>query len=57
MIAHVKAKYANGVLAPLEPLDLKEGAGVTVPVECGPADGVGGGVGAEAGVGRDCGNG
>ena len=28
MIANVKARYANGVLAPLEPLDLEEGAEV-----------------------------
>ena len=33
MIAHVKAKYQNGVLTPLEPLDLEEGAEVTVSVE------------------------
>ncbi len=33
MIANVKARYANGVLTPLEPLDLEEGAEVTVSVE------------------------
>lgn len=33
MIANVKAKYSNGVLTPLEPLDLAEGAEVTVSVE------------------------
>ena len=33
MITNVKAKYANGVLTPLEPLDLEEGAEVTVSVE------------------------
>lgn len=33
MIAHVKARYENGVLTPLEPLDLAEGAEVTVSVE------------------------
>ena len=30
MIANVRARYANGVLTPLEPLDLEEGAEVTV---------------------------
>ncbi len=29
----VRAKYENGVLTPLEPLDLKEGAEVMVSVE------------------------
>lgn len=29
----VRAKYENGVLTPLEPLDLEEGADVTVSVE------------------------
>ena len=33
MKASVKAKYANGVLKPLEPLDLEEGAEVTVSVQ------------------------
>ena len=33
MVTHVKAKYANGVLTPLEPLDLEEGAEVMVSVE------------------------
>ena len=33
MIANVKARYANGVLTPLEPLDLEEGAEVVVLVE------------------------
>ena len=37
MIANVKARYANGVLTPLEPLDLEEGAEVTVSVEGSPA--------------------
>ena len=32
----VRAKYANGVLTPLEPLDLEEGAEVTVSVEGSP---------------------
>ena len=39
MTTHVKARYANGVLTPLEPLDLEEGAEVTVLVEEGQADG------------------
>ena len=33
MIAKVKARYADGVLTPLEPLDIDEGAEVTVSVE------------------------
>ena len=33
MIANIKARYANGVLTPLEPLDLEEGAEVVVSVE------------------------
>ncbi len=33
MIANIKARYANGVLTPLEPLDLEEGADVVVSVE------------------------
>ena len=37
MIANVKARYANGVLTPLEPLDIEEGAEVTVSVEGAPA--------------------
>lgn len=37
MIANVKAKYSNGVLTPLEPLDLAEGAEVTVSVEEAPS--------------------
>ncbi len=36
MIAHVKARYENGVLTPLEPLDLEEGVEVTVSVEDAP---------------------
>ena len=35
MIATVKAKFAKGVLTPLEPLDLREGAEVTIHVENG----------------------
>ncbi len=33
MMTNVKATYANGALVPLEPLDLEEGAEVTVSVE------------------------
>ncbi len=37
MIARVKARFSDGVLTPLEPLDLEEGAEVTVSVEETPA--------------------
>ena len=37
MIAKVKAKYLNGAMMPLEPLDLEEGREVVVTIE----DGVG----------------
>ena len=33
MITNVKARYSNGALVPLEPLDLKEGKEVTVSIE------------------------
>ena len=33
MIANVKARFSNGVLTPLEPLDLKEGEEVMVSIE------------------------
>ncbi len=33
MIANVKAKFSNGVLVPLEPLDLEEGVEVTVSIK------------------------
>lgn len=33
MIANVKARYSNGVLTPLEPLDLEEGKEVLVSIE------------------------
>ena len=33
MIANVKARFSNGVLMPLEPLDLEEGDEVIVTVE------------------------
>ena len=33
MIANVKARYSNGALVPLEPLDLEEGKEVTVSIE------------------------
>ena len=34
----VRARYENGVLTPLEPLDLEEGAEVMVSVESAPAE-------------------
>ena len=37
----VRAKYENGVLTPLEPLDLEEGAEVMVSVEGAPAEATG----------------
>ena len=46
MTTTVKATYANGVLTPSEPLDLKEGEQVTVSIEDAPA--VGGGLAAIA---------
>ena len=33
MTTTIKATYANGVLTPVEPLDLEEGAEVTVSIE------------------------
>lgn len=33
MVAGVKAKYADGVLTPLEPLDLQEGEEVRLSIE------------------------
>ena len=32
MIANVRARYANGVLTPLEPLELEDGAEVAVSI-------------------------
>ena len=37
MITNVKARYSNGALVPLEPLDLEEGKEVMVSVEDAPA--------------------
>ena len=37
MTITIKARYANGQLTPLEPLDLEEGTEVMVSVEEGPA--------------------
>ncbi len=37
MIANVKARFSNGALMPLEPLDLEEGDEVMVSVEATPA--------------------
>ena len=36
MIRNVKAKFTNGTIVPLEPLDIEEGAEVTVSVEGAP---------------------
>ncbi len=36
MIANVKARFSNGALMPLEPLDLEEGEEVMVSIEDGP---------------------
>ena len=36
MITNVKAKYSNGALVPMEPLDLEEGEEVMVSVEDSP---------------------
>ena len=36
MTPNVRARYTNGTLVPLEPLDLEEGAEVTVSVEGAP---------------------
>ena len=33
MIANVKARFSNGALVPLEPLDLEEGKEVVVSIE------------------------
>ena len=33
MIANVRARFSNGALVPLEPLDLEEGDEVTVSIE------------------------
>ena len=37
MIANVKARFSNGVLTPLEPLDLEEGKEVVVSIEDAPS--------------------
>ena len=39
MTTTVKATYSNGVLTPLEPLDLEEGEQVTVSIEDAPPSG------------------
>ena len=36
MIANVKARYTNGALVPLEPLDLEEGREVVVAIDEAP---------------------
>ena len=40
MIANFKARYENGVLAPLEPLDLEEGKEVVVSIRDAPSRGL-----------------
>lgn len=40
MIANFKARYENGVLTPLEPLDLEEGKEVTVSIRDAPPRGL-----------------
>ena len=37
MVTNVRAKFSAGVLRPLEPLDLEEGAEVAVSIEDAPA--------------------
>ena len=37
MISTIKANFSNGVLVPLEPLDLREGSEVTLHIENGPS--------------------
>ena len=37
MIANVKARFSNGVLTPLEPLDLEEGKEVVVSIDDAPS--------------------
>ena len=39
MMANVKARFSNGVLTPLEPLDLEDGAEVTVSIVDAPPPG------------------
>ncbi|MCY4522108.1 MAG: antitoxin family protein [Caldilineaceae bacterium] len=41
MIANVRARYNNGVLVPLEPLDLEEGKDVVVSIKNAPPSGNG----------------
>ena len=38
MVSNVKARYANGVLTPLEPLDLEEGQEVVVSIGDAPLE-------------------
>ncbi len=38
MTTSIRARYTNGTLVPLEPLDLEEGAEVTVSVEPAPSE-------------------
>ena len=41
MLTHVKARFCNGALVPLEPLDLEEGQEVRVSVEDAETEGSG----------------
>ncbi len=50
MLTHVKARFCNGALVPLEPLDLEEGQEVRVSVEDAGAEGLGGVSGAKRGL-------
>ena len=50
MVTHVKARYRNGALVPLEPLDLEEGQEVRVSVEDEYAEGLEGNSGPKGGL-------
>ena len=50
MLTHVKARFCNGALVPLEPLDLEEGQEVRVSVEDTHVEGSGGESGVKSGL-------
>ena len=50
MLTHVKARFCNGALVPLEPLDLEEGQEVRVSVEDSYAEELEGVSGAKRGL-------
>ena len=52
----VRARYENGVLTPLEPLDLEEGVEVMVSVESAPEEATKAKPAAEGRAGGYCGN-